>query len=147
MSSKIIVSPVNLTFIHIPKTGGTSISYWLDRVEKLHSDTYKLINVYDIDHPSLEQTQRITGMVTPSFAVVRNPWDRMVSFYASAKETSASKQFSHLGHPWFRYDPDYSFEQFLKGYNPITKESLGVPYSPRGWGNKELNLLTPQIRW
>jgi len=56
---------MSLTFVHIPKTGGMSIRAWLMR------KTPRYI------HPSLP-------MMTPqeTFAVVRNPWDRVVSLWA-----------------------------------------------------------------
>ena len=59
------MSTPNLTFVHIPKTGGMSVRMWLSK------NTPRYI------HPSLP-------MITPqqTCAVVRNPWDRVVSLWA-----------------------------------------------------------------
>jgi len=56
---------MSLTFVHIPKTGGMSIRSWLMRKTPPYI------------HPSLP-------MMTPqeTLAVVRNPWDRIVSLWA-----------------------------------------------------------------
>lgn len=67
----------NLLFIHVPKTGGTSISTKL-------TDTLK--NEERLTpHATLQDwAQQLGKNVLKeqfSFAVVRNPWDRMVSWY------------------------------------------------------------------
>jgi len=68
----IFVNNFKLLFVHIPKTGGSSISRWLvDRGGEL-ADGFR--------HTSLQQSRYNLSDVW-SFCVVRNPWDRMVSLY------------------------------------------------------------------
>jgi hypothetical protein len=62
----------NITFVHVPKSAGSSIGEWL----KIHNHARQLSEWYE--HPKLET---MTTEPTWSFAVVRNPWDRTVSFY------------------------------------------------------------------
>ena len=72
-------------FIHVPKNAGTSISYWLrvhipsQNVKRKH-DTYETIkNKYGDD----------LGF---SFAVVRNPWERLVSAWLYNKRVFESRE-------------------------------------------------------
>ena len=59
-------------FIHIPKTGGTSIEKFFDT--KLNYDLKHLTNVeYD------EECVNCNGYI--KFSVIRNPWERMVSYW------------------------------------------------------------------
>ena len=75
-----------MTFIHIPKTGGISITNWFIKnfASKIKS------NMSNIRHPSTE----MTDLKTPeTFTVVRNPWDRVVSLWAfwnKIKKTNVS---------------------------------------------------------
>lgn len=66
-------------FIHVPKTAGVSVRYWLSRVA--NDDT-----VLSWDHATIMQWK---AMLRPEafsnffkFAFVRNPWDRLVSNYS-----------------------------------------------------------------
>jgi hypothetical protein len=72
----------DLTFIHIPKTAGLSIIMWLsiNFIDIVKSVGYKECadSINPTCHPSLP-------MIVPgekTFAVVRNPWDRVVSMWA-----------------------------------------------------------------
>ena len=89
----------NFLFVHIPKTGGNSIQnilkeYSEDRIviEYDHQDGVERFGIrnekYDIyKHATLAQYQKV---IEPEifkklfkFTVIRNPWDRMISFYFS----------------------------------------------------------------
>jgi hypothetical protein len=65
-----------LTFIHIPKNGGSSVVEWL----RDNFDTEIIKN-----HPSLEMIKS-QWEVHRSFCIVRNPWARIVSAYFYLKQ-------------------------------------------------------------
>lgn len=83
----IIINPIKATFIHIPKTGGNSITTWLrdhtdSRITKKMQHA-RLQEVIDRDQHVLgPQKREDLGFV---FCVVRNPWDYMVSWYTFEK--------------------------------------------------------------
>jgi hypothetical protein len=64
-----------IAFIHIPKCAGTSVNKWLEQFQ---------IPERISAHPTLESLKR-TREIDFSFTIVRNPWDRLVSFYHFTK--------------------------------------------------------------
>jgi hypothetical protein len=60
-----------ITFIHIPKTAGASITVWY-----LKNINENLSNIYD--HYFLTEIETSAPL---KFTVIRNPWDRVVSIY------------------------------------------------------------------
>lgn len=62
------------TFIHIPKTGGTSILTWLESEFNIQSD-------HKVKHLTISQLYKRYPVLGFSYAVVRNPWDRIISGY------------------------------------------------------------------
>jgi hypothetical protein len=84
--SAYITGENNLTFLHIPKTAGTSILDWM-RTNKGNS------NIVEWEtHP--KHSALPSGNY--SFTVVRNPWDRMVSAYHYLKKISLPEGSSWL---------------------------------------------------
>lgn len=70
-------------FIHIPKNGGTSIRHHL-RWRVLGARTFKPCKKHGFVADAREQLgEQADEFFT--FAVVRNPWDRMVSWYSMIK--------------------------------------------------------------
>ena len=65
---------INITYVQIPKTAGTSIGHWL--IDHKRTSVYK--EWYN--HPTLEEINSAIDK-NFSFTVVRNPWDRIVSAY------------------------------------------------------------------
>lgn len=65
----------NATFIHIPKTGGSSVESWM----------YQLPQTHGIDrqekHCSIQRASEIWNELGFVFAIVRNPFARYVSMY------------------------------------------------------------------
>jgi hypothetical protein len=85
--SIIVNGKQSITFLHIPKTAGTSILDWL-RSNSASNDTTE----WD-SHP---KHSSIWSPHSTSFTVIRNPWDRMVSAYHYLKNISLPEGSSWL---------------------------------------------------
>lgn len=121
-----IISPGrNFIFVHIPKTGGTSMALALE--ERAHRDDiligdtpkaqrrkgrlkgltargrlWKHSTLADIE--GVLPPDQIEGMFT--FTLVRNPWDRMVSYYHWLRDQS-------FDHPAVALSKSLAFEPFV----------------------------------
>jgi hypothetical protein len=107
-----IINSQKFIFVHIPKTGGTSI-------EKLFNNSF-----YGWDkkhclwkqHCSIHQMQSVYGIDIDNyykFSIVRNPWDRAVSDY---------KWWTRASSPFFDFLKNTTFEDYLlirNGYEKI----------------------------
>jgi len=107
-----IINSQKFIFVHIPKTGGTSI-------EKLFDDSF-----YGWDekhclwkqHCSIHQMQSVYGIDIDNyykFSIVRNPWDRAVSDY---------KWWTRPNSPFFHFLKNTTLEDYLlirNGYEKI----------------------------
>lgn len=73
---------LNVIFVHIPKTAGTSIGRWMieNKKHSEHVEWYKHPKLSDIEK---DETDNFV------FSVVRNPWDRMVSSYHWLTDTQS----------------------------------------------------------
>ena len=80
-----------MKFIHIPKTGGTSIK--------------SALNIRKLGHPTLK------SYTANAFTVVRNPFDRLVSSFCYAK---TENNFYYKKHPYYEYIANCNFETFVK---------------------------------
>lgn len=70
----IIRNPYRCTFIHIPKTGGNSITDWMK--SNFQAEVSKRQQ-----HANISKAKVRFGDLGWTFCVVRNPWDYMVSWY------------------------------------------------------------------
>jgi hypothetical protein len=137
----------NITFVHIPKNGGISIGNWLEE-SKGDSES-----VFWTHHPSCKS---IHEMRTPNFtfAVVRNPWDRIVSGYhflkddtgTGLKDVEVYRSVINFIHRFPAGDfPD--FETFVKalGTKDLNRLKIVAPILKQSkvW----FNYNTPQVAW
>ena len=111
-----------LTFIRIPKNASTSLyTFFGDlntvRNEYLSADNLKHLNIFESSHQSISDLEVNLGadiLKKPVLAVVRNPYDRLVSMYFFAKKHDLGKI----------YDVDLSdFTKFAKGFHSLSKDS------------------------
>jgi hypothetical protein len=111
-----------ITFIHNPKTAGTSIATWLDE---------NFRTVEGRKHGSWREVQEFFPDTVFTFGVVRNPWDRMASWY------------KFVGHGGFE---DWIGNRLLYGHNDVP--SVGMTFKPHvSWAKQWYNLGTPQADW
>jgi hypothetical protein len=142
-------------FIHAPKTGGTSMALALEaramKDDVMLGDTPKALQrrrrLKDVQtrgrlwkHATLAD---LDGLVTPDmlvglfvFTMVRNPWDRVVSYYHWLREQG-------FDHPAVGMAQNLSFEDFV--LHPQTRASLRASqaghYVTDVSGNERCNLF------
>ena len=104
-----------IVFYHVPKTGGSSITYWLE-----NNNLGLIANIKPMHaHPtSIATNNFVTNFpVNWSFCVVRNPWDRWVSWWHYWK--FMVKRFDH------------SFEEYTENFfTGQYKDLTGGEYGP-----------------
>lgn len=107
------------TFIHNPKTAGTSISQWLDANFK---------TVEGKKHGHIVEVNTYFPNTTYTFGVVRNPWERLASWYL----------FANHGNQNFK-------DWLLKR---VTKNASNLSFQPfLLWARAWYSLDTPQHDW
>ena len=78
----IVKEPFKSTFIHIPKTGGNSITQWLVKNTKcMVTKRNQHATLNEVIHGKHNQGPQDVNDLGFTFCVVRNPWDYMVSWY------------------------------------------------------------------
>ena len=110
-----------VTFIRIPKNASTSLYEFFGdsntvRDEYLDGDNPMHLNIFASSHQSISELEIKLGseiLEKPVLAVVRNPYDRLVSMYFFAKKYDLGKI----------YDIDTSeFSNFAKGFHYLSKD-------------------------
>lgn len=110
--------PLSIAFVHVPRTAGTSIGAWL------MSQAPNIPHWFD--HPTLAQIKQ-SHDVKFSFAVVRNPWERMVSMYHHITNAAANgiAGQAHMRELLLNSNQGYfrntvSFDQFVQDLPQLT---------------------------
>lgn len=123
----------NLSFVHIPRSAGTSIGHWL-KANKGNSSYQEWYN-----HPRLDEMNP-TGT---TFTVVRNPWDRIVSLYHFSKNVKV-QGYPNISNEWAQ-----NYINHLNGFIEwpdfetwvIHLENFKMPEI------FPFTMLTPQVHW
>jgi len=133
MPAVTVSGDINMTFVHIPKCAGTSIGRWIDQ----RKGNSEYIERYD--HPTLKMMSSNNSF---SFTVVRNPWERMVSFYHFLRKIeSATPHYTSEQIQWIVNETNKSIDwsTFDKWLQNIDQFSV-IP----GWWFK---VNEPQTSW
>lgn len=86
--SCMVIKPKKVTFLHIPKAGGTSIRFYLANNYEIKSTTKRDL------HITAKQTRKHFGQdLGIQFCVTRNPYDRWASLFY---HTSRNEKY-----PWY----------------------------------------------
>lgn len=112
------INNVNCVFVHINKTGGTSVAHAINLPAKRHLTVKNIIN--EIGVLNWEQAYK--------FTVVRNPWDKVVSHYKYRQKTNQTNLAEH----------SISFKEWvIKSYGPVKdKRFYDKP-----------KMFQPQVEW
>ena len=110
----------NYIFFHIPKCGGTSISEILPNKEKV-----KLIQHTHLDYTSTKFTFEKNNELnffnnSKKFAIVRNPFDRVISLYCYIKQ--------HTDHHLHNRLINHDFTQFCYFLRNVGDDSITSCY-------------------
>ena len=104
-----------LTFLRIPKNASTSLYAFFGnantvRNEYLDANNSKYLNVFEPSHCTLQEAKELLGGYVaelPMLAVIRNPYERMVSMFFFAKKYNLGQLYD------ISLD---SFDDFVDGF-------------------------------
>jgi len=122
-----------LTFLHIPKTGGSSVQHWLFDLFEKNNELISQIESYNMhfDLRSLQKESGWSGNLGTTFTTVRNPYIRYMSLWNAEK--SNSKRFDGVGFEdwWNSWSNEKAPIQssFWKGCDKFElDEKIAIPY-------------------
>lgn len=109
----------SVAFIHNPKTAGTSITEWLD---------FNFKTVKGRKHGNYKDVEEFFPKTVFTFGVVRNPWERLASWYAFSNRNE-------------------NFQDWLQTRLSM-RNSMGMSFRPNiNWSNNWYYIGTPQADW
>jgi len=104
--------PNKFLFVHIQRTGGMTLKGALRR---RFPDAHQYISPHAHAKDALKRLGKEVFDSLYRFAIVRNPWDRLVSWYAMLRERDGPGRGVHPGWDRYRYQAVRKpFEEFLQ---------------------------------
>ena len=132
----------SITFVHIPKTGGTSIYKWFEAFCKYKPNGYefKTLGTHN-SHFGIKDVREIINDTGLTFCSVRNPWDYTVSLYTFfitvfPKWQKIKNNPDYWGFDTSWIDSNLTFENFVERL-PEWDNPLPNNY----------NFASPQTKW
>jgi len=133
----------NATFIHIPKTGGSSFEQWCydnvkyDRQQK---------------HCTINDAEKLWDDLGTTFCFIRNPYDRMVSMFhfigqRSQERIEMRKQGKRTKKSTNQKDDLLISEYYNKGFENWLVEHYAGIHNPFDFGIWMYQRKTPMIHW
>ena len=114
------IKPLNLIFVHIPKTGGTFIEKQLREINKELYNNNKALGGHSSINNFISKLKIKNISSYNRFAVVRNPYDRIISAYNYLKKNKST----HRG-AWNNLGSPLSISDFIcRIYNLYKKKKL-----------------------
>jgi hypothetical protein len=106
-----VYNNIKCVHIHIPKTGGQSITDMLNKAEVSHKNEEQ----FELDHLTTSMLLKRTKIESYfKFAIVRHPLDRLVSEYF----------FSKKYRPYLIDTTHYTFSEYVKSISELDIDSL-----------------------
>ena len=110
----IYIPSQKVLFIHVSRTGGTTISNFL---YQNFVDTQQILP----QHSAVSQIEKEPNLDDVfSFAFVRNPWERMVSWYTLIGQSSIGKEVRDPNHIHWK-----GFDEFIEKWSKLTFQVNG----------------------
>jgi hypothetical protein len=101
-------------FVHIPKTGGTSVDSILSKISRNWNSKHHLIEKY---RKLADKKHGFENYF--KFTIVRNPWDRLLSNYFYRKKGNRVQDLSFKKWITNSQDGNYSFENCLSRHTQL----------------------------
>lgn len=107
----VIINNPRSVFVHIPKTGGSSVQKWLlDNTDSYVAKSSK--------HHDLNSLEKKYGKFNFSFTIVRNPWDWCVSWYFFRRDRALRRIQNPKDKGKFSLEYNqYVLSEFEKGFD------------------------------
>ena len=145
-------------FIHVPKTGGTSIEEYFGKNmagKGKHRSLREWCELYEYERGDRLASDRIPCPIVPpssfdhefsqyfKFTVVRNPWDRMVSYWKYKKiHSGVGGRF--LPFPGLDFAREKSFPKWLNCAADLSQEQWDA-FAPIGFATQKQMITHGQI--
>ena len=106
-----------IVFVHVPKTGGTSLEHWIENSLPIPSKwKYKNINHLSFEEIKSISKRRIDLDKHYKFSIVRNPYDRAYSLFQQLSRTHNLNNFEEIFQKHRLHHPHIGYLDTMTNY-------------------------------